>query len=69
MAKAFTFSVESNLNVDKNRSTSSVGGFFKICAPTKIRTPAIVLKGLCPDPAINKHNPDLPENIYGGLEH
>jgi hypothetical protein len=37
--KAFTFSLESNLNIDKNRSTSSVGGFWEIDAPKGTRTP------------------------------
>ena len=35
-AKAFTFSPESNLNIDKNRSTMPVGGFLEICAPSWI---------------------------------
>jgi len=34
--KAFTFSPESNLNIDKNRSTMPVGGFLEICAPSWI---------------------------------
>jgi hypothetical protein len=49
-AKAFTFSLESNLNIDKNRSTLSVGSFTEICAPTGIRTPVVALKGLRPSP-------------------
>jgi len=36
MAKAFTFSLESNLNIDKNRSTSPVGGFSEFDAPSRI---------------------------------
>ena len=28
--------LESNLNINKNRSTSYVGGFLEICAPTGI---------------------------------
>ena len=50
MAKVFTFPLESNLNKDKNRSTSVVGGFFEVCAPTGIRTPVVALKGLRPSP-------------------
>lgn len=50
MAKVFTFPLESNLNKDKNRSTSSVGGLLGICAPTGIRTPVVALKGLRPSP-------------------
>src|SRR5919108_484036 len=44
------FSLESILNKDKNRSTSSVGGFSEIDAPTGIRTPVVALKGLRPSP-------------------
>jgi hypothetical protein len=36
IAKAFTFPLEPNLNIDKNRSTLSVGGFAEICAPSRI---------------------------------
>ena len=36
--------------INKNRSTSSVGGFVEICAPTGIRTPVVALKGLRPSP-------------------
>jgi hypothetical protein len=36
MVKAFTFSLESNLNIDKNRSTSCVGGLREIDAPSWI---------------------------------
>jgi hypothetical protein len=50
MTKVFTFSLESNLNIDKNRSTLSVGGFWEIYAPTGIRTPVVALKGLRPSP-------------------
>ena len=50
MAKVFTFPLESNLNKDKNRSTSSVGGFWEFDAPTGIRTPVVALKGLRPSP-------------------
>jgi hypothetical protein len=50
MAKVFTFPLESNLNIDKNRSTSCVGGFRKFDAPTGIRTPVVALKGLRPSP-------------------
>jgi hypothetical protein len=54
MVKAFTFPRESNLNIDKNRSTqccaSCVGGFWEIDAPTGIRTPVVALKGLRPSP-------------------
>jgi hypothetical protein len=48
MVKAFTFPLESNLNIDKNRSTVSVGGFWKIDAPgdsnTILSTRAMVVK-------------------------
>ena len=50
IAKAFHFPPESNPNIDKNRSTSSVGGFREIDAPTEIRTPVLALKGLRPGP-------------------
>ena len=50
MPQALTFSLKSNLNIDKNHSTSSVGGFLEICAPTGIRTPVVALKGLRPSP-------------------
>jgi hypothetical protein len=50
LPKVFTFSLESNLNIDKNRSTLFVGGVWKICAPTGIRTPVVALKGLRPSP-------------------
>ena len=50
MVKVFTFPLESNLNIDKNRSTLSVGGFRDIDAPTGIRTPVVALKGLRPSP-------------------
>jgi hypothetical protein len=36
MVKAFAFPLESNLNIDKNRSTLSVGGFWEIDAPSWI---------------------------------
>jgi hypothetical protein len=36
MAKEFTFPLESNLNIDENRSTIPVGGYFEICAPSRI---------------------------------
>lgn len=39
------------------------------CTPTGIRIPVVALKGLCPDPAINKHNLDLPEITYAGSKH
>jgi hypothetical protein len=39
MAKVFTFPLESNLNKDKNRSTSSVGGLSETCAPSWISVP------------------------------
>jgi hypothetical protein len=45
-----TFFLESNLKINKNRSTLFVGGFFEICAPTGIRTPVVALKGLRPSP-------------------
>lgn len=50
MDNVLTFPRESNLNIEKNRSTSSVGGFIEICAPTGIRTPVVALKGLRPSP-------------------
>lgn len=40
MVKVFTFPLESNLSIDKNRSTSAVGGFWEIDAP----------KGTCSEP-------------------
>jgi hypothetical protein len=40
----------SKRNIDKNRSTSYVGGFFESDAPTEIRTPVLALKGLRPSP-------------------
>jgi len=33
IVKVFTFPLESNLNIDKNRSTSSVGGFWEFVPP------------------------------------
>jgi hypothetical protein len=67
-AKAFTFPLESTVHINKNRSTCSVGGLLRICASTRIRTSAIVLKGLYPDLLINNHNPDLLEIIQSGWE-
>ena len=36
IAKAYTFPLESNLNIDKNRSTSCIGGFWETDAPSLI---------------------------------
>jgi hypothetical protein len=35
MGKVFSFSLESNRNIDKNRSTSCVGGFWEIYTPER----------------------------------
>lgn len=68
-SKSIHFFPGSSLRTDKYRSTMHVGGFYKICALMGIRTSVVALKGLRPDPPINKHNLDLPEITYAGSEH
>ena len=48
--KTFSFIGLEPRIIDKNRSTSSVGGFLGSDAPTEIRTPVLTLKGLRPGP-------------------
>jgi hypothetical protein len=53
-AKVFIFSPESNLSIDKNRSTLSVGGSWKTDAP----------KGTCSEPPSLKSGENTVQKDY-----
>jgi hypothetical protein len=63
MVKAFNFPRELNLNIDKNRSTSFVGGFWEIDAPWLICSEPPSLKS--GDNTVQKDH--LFKNLYRNL--